>query len=197
MRDLIVIEGLIGAGKTSLAKMVAKESAVSLALEPFESNPFLEPFFMQGQKGWQLETRFLIDRAMQLQGLLNANSVRPILTDYHPAKSLLFARLHLADNEYRHLSRMYASLFSQIPEPNHIFYLDTEIEVLEKNIESRGRLFESGITTSFLETLQSYYKEELVKWGDNATSITVQNPTDKLFKEITQQIADFIRKGGN
>lgn len=159
-QKFIVIEGNIGAGKTTLSKMLAKEYDATLVLENFADNPFLPKFYAEPEKyAFQLETSFLIDRYDQLKKYLHTPDIFKdfLFSDYFFSKSLIFAKNTLKDDEFNLYRKMFWLIYKNVPKPDLYVYLHLPIDKLMKNIEKRGRDYEKYITAQYLETIQNAY----------------------------------------
>ncbi len=158
----LVIEGNIGAGKTTLAKMLASEFNAKLVLEQFADNPFLPKFYNDPQRySFPLELSFLAERYKQLNNELRAGSLfQPMLiADYFFMKSLIFAQNTLATDEYNLYRQIFEIIYSSIPKPDLYVFLHLPVPLLLKNIEKRGRDYEKTITGEYLEKIQQGYFE--------------------------------------
>jgi len=155
--NFIVIEGNIGAGKTSLAHMLSKDLGAAIILEQFADNKYLEKFYKEPAKYvFQLETSFLIDRFNQLKNnFLLAEG--PFVADYFFAKSMIFAMNNLKGEEMARFKEEYDKLALQIPQPDLVIYLKNTVPNLQKNIKCRGRQFESNIENEYLENISKQY----------------------------------------
>ncbi len=158
--DYIAIEGNIGAGKTSLAKMIAEEYNARLILERFADNSFLPKFYKDPDKyAFPLEMSFLADRYQQLKDELSRSDMFKsfIIADYFIDKSLIFARKTLQNDEFLLYSRLFGIINSALPKPDLILYLYNNVKQLKENILTRGRDYEKEIEYSYLEKIQSGY----------------------------------------
>ncbi len=156
----ITIEGNIGAGKTSLATMLAKQFDAQLVLEQFADNPFLPLFYETPQRyGFPLELFFMAERFQQLKETTgNSQLFRPnVIADYLFIKSLLFARINLNEEEYKLYQRLFHYIYTTLPEPELLVYLHCEVPQLLKNIEKRGRSYEKNIGSDYLQSIQDTY----------------------------------------
>lgn len=156
----IVIEGNIGAGKTTLAKRFAEEYNAKLVLEQFSDNPFLPKFYNDPQRySFPLELSFLAERYKQLNSELRTASLfQPlIIADYFFMKSLIFAQSTLATDEYNLYRQIFEIIYNSIPKPDLYVYLHLPVNRLISNIKKRGRQYEQSITPEYLETIQSGY----------------------------------------
>ncbi len=160
--NFIAIEGNIGAGKTSLAKMIAKDRNAKLILERFEDNSFLPKFYEQpDQYAFPLEMSFLADRYNQLKESLSQVELFSsfILSDYFIDKSLIFSRKTLKEDEYALYSRLFKIITSSLPKPELLVYLYLRPEHLKANILKRAREYEKNIELSYLDNIQKSYFE--------------------------------------
>lgn len=162
--EYIAIEGNIGAGKTTLASMLAKDWNATLMLEQFDENPFLPLFYQHPEKySFPLELSFLGERFEQLKKtLVPSDMFHPmVVSDYYILKSLLFARINLAEAEYNLFHRLFYLIFDSFPKPDKLVYLNTSIADLQQNIRKRGRHYEQDIKDDYLEKLQESYMQAL------------------------------------
>jgi deoxyadenosine/deoxycytidine kinase len=158
----IVIEGNIGAGKTSLATMIANDFNAKMIPEDFAENPFLPLFYKNPDKySFPLELSFLADRYQQLNNELRIGDLfKPfIVADYYFTKSLIFAGNTLTDEEFRLYRRIFNIIYDSLPKPDLYVYLYCDIDGLIKNIRKRGRSYEQEIKPEYLESIQNAYFE--------------------------------------
>ncbi len=154
----IVIEGNIGAGKTSLAQKLANDAGALLVLEEFAENTFLPQFYKDPLKyAFPLELSFLAARFNQLKQQFHDSGKQLIISDYHIRKSLLFAQTNLENEELALYQSFYDIVTAQLPEPDLVIYLDKGISKLKSNIRTRGREFENNISETYLSNLQNAY----------------------------------------
>jgi deoxyadenosine/deoxycytidine kinase len=158
--NYVVIEGNIGAGKTTLAEKIANQFNAHLILEHFEDNPFLPKFYSEPDKySFPLELSFLASRYKQLkeelipQDLFKAFSI----ADYYFMKSLVFAASTLNGDEYNLYRQIFYIIYASLPKPDIYVYLHLSPEKLLKNIEKRGRSYEKTISIEYLQKIQDSY----------------------------------------
>ncbi len=158
----VVIEGNIGAGKTSFVQQITQEFDAKSVYEEFADNPFLAKFYKNPERySLQLELSFLIDRFKQLQRELSSRDVfhSLIVSDYYFSKSLIFSKNTLSGDEYRLYRRIYFSIYSNLPKPDLYVYLHKNTDNLLQNIKKRGRSYEKDINAEYLANIQSGYFE--------------------------------------
>ncbi len=158
--NFIVIEGNIGAGKTSLSKMISEEYNAKLILEQFAENPFLPKFYKDPEKySFQLETSFLIERYSQLKSdLQNLDLFKSFLvSDYFFSKSMIFAKNTLKGDEYQLYRKIFNVIYSSLPKPDLYVYLHVSVDKLMENIKKRGREYEQEIKSDYLSKIQKGY----------------------------------------
>lgn len=156
----IVIEGNIGAGKTSLATMIANRFNARVLLEKFADNPFLPRFYKDPARySFPLELSFLAERYMQMKEEMGSLEIFTPFTvaDYYFSKSLIFASATLQDEEYKLYRQLFHIILNSLPRPDLYVYLHTDTDRLMKNIKSRGRDYEKGITPEYLNSIQAAY----------------------------------------
>ena len=158
--NYVVIEGNIGAGKTTLASKIAEEFNARLILERFADNPFLPKFYEDPDKySFPLELSFLADRYKQLKEELVSQDLFKNFTiaDYYFMKSLVFAATTLKGDEYNLYRQIFYIIYSSIPKPDIYVYLHLNSDRLIDNISKRGRSFEKSISKEYLEKIQESY----------------------------------------
>ncbi len=158
--NYVVIEGNIGAGKTTLAGKIAEQFDAHLILERFDDNPFLPKFYNEPEKySFPLELSFLASRYKQLkeelvpQDLFKSFSI----ADYYFMKSLVFAASTLTGDEYNLYRQIFYIIYGSLPKPDIYVYLHLTPERLLGNIERRGRTYEKSITREYLQKIQNSY----------------------------------------
>jgi deoxyadenosine/deoxycytidine kinase len=155
----VVIEGPIGAGKTSLARRIAQRFGAHTLLEQPEANPFLERFYRDRAR-FALPTQlfFLFQRVQQLGDLRQQDLFRTVVVaDFLLEKDPLFARLTLADDELKLYEQLLAQLRPQAPIPDLVIYLQAPVDRLIERVTRRGNPIEAGITESYLQSLAESY----------------------------------------
>ncbi|HPD95556.1 MAG: deoxynucleoside kinase [Bacteroidales bacterium] len=160
MMQYLVIEGNIGAGKTTLATMLANELNAKLTLEQFSDNPFLPKFYQNPERySFPLELSFLAERYRQLNVDLRSTSLFHNITiaDYFFMKSLIFAQNTLTGDELQLYKQLFNIIYSSLPKPDLYVYLHLPTEKLLKNIEKRGREYEKTITADYLNSISLGY----------------------------------------
>lgn len=158
----IVIEGNIGAGKTTLSKMFAKHFNAKLILEHFADNPFLPKFYKEPNVySFQLELSFLADRYQQLNRELTSHDLfkKYTIADYYFMKSLIFAQATLKEDEYNLYRKIFNIIYQSVPNPDIYVYLHMDVDKLMENIKRRGRDYEQYITKDYLYLIQKGYFE--------------------------------------
>jgi len=164
--NYVAIEGNIGAGKTSLASLLAEQFNGKLILEQFEDNSFLPKFYREPEKyAFPLEMSFLAERYQQLREQLTKQDLFKNFTisDYLFNKSLIFAKNNLQADEFALFARIFNIINEFLPKPELLVYLYLDIPSLQKNIRQRGRSYEQEIKDSYLSDIQSGYFEHIRK----------------------------------
>jgi deoxyguanosine kinase len=179
--NYVVIEGNIGAGKTTLARKIADQFNARLILERFADNPFLPRFYEDpGKYAFPLELSFLADRYKQLQGELVSQDLFKSFTvaDYYFMKSLVFAASTLTGDEYNLYRQIFYIIYSSLPKPDIYVYLHLNPEKLILNIEKRGRNFEQSISKEYLKKIEESYFSFFRQNPDNRYLILDINNVD-------------------
>ena len=180
-KNFIVIEGNIGAGKTSLTKKIAEEYNAKIVLEQFAENPFLPKFYKEPDKySFQLETSFLIDRYNQLEKeLKNYDLFKAFLiSDYYFSKSLIFAKNTLQDDDYQLYRKIFNIIYTSLPKPDIYVYLHVRTSKLIENIQKRGRSYEQEINQNYLNKIQKAYFDYFKQQQDFSFLIIDTNNID-------------------
>ncbi|PZX61898.1 deoxynucleoside kinase [Hydrotalea sandarakina] len=174
----ITIEGNIGAGKTTLAHLLAKHYNARIILEAFADNPFLEKFYADPEKfAFPLELFFMAERFKQLKNMLHTNDLFSSITisDYLFSKCLLFAKVNLPDEEFRLYQKLFDIMQQQIAFPDILIYLHAPVQKLQQNIKKRQRSYEQNIPDSYLFNLQETYTQYIKQHNIKTLFIDVSN----------------------
>jgi deoxyadenosine/deoxycytidine kinase len=194
--NFLVIEGNIGAGKTSLAQKISEEYNAKMILEQFAENPFLPKFYKEPEKySFQLELSFLVDRFQQLKTELSEHDLFKtfFVTDYFFSKSLIFAANTLADDEFKLYRKIFNTIYTSLPKPDLYVYLYVTPEKSIENIKKRGRNYEQEIEIDYLEKIQNAYFEYFKQYQNEYKFLIidtnnidfVNNPEDyKKIKDV-------------
>ena len=164
----IVVEGPIGAGKTSLARQLADHLSADMLLEQPEDNPFLPRFYDDMQR-FALPTQltFLFQRVDQLRGLTQVDMFRsPVVSDFLLDKDPLFARINLSDDEYALYDKVYRHLKPQTPTPDLVIYLQAPVDTLLERVRMRGVSFEQSIPDEYLARLADAYARYFYQYDE-------------------------------
>lgn len=198
--NYIAFEGNIGAGKTTLTTKIAEDFNAKTVLERFADNPFLPKFYEdQNRYAFPLEMSFLADRYKQLSDDLAQFDLFKdfIVADYHIFKSLIFAKITLAEDEYRLYRTLFDIVYREMPKPDLYVYLYQNTERLLENIKKRGRSYEQNIPASYLDKINSGYLDYIKSQTDMNVLIIdvsdrdfVKNQEDYLYilDEIQRKI---------
>jgi deoxyadenosine/deoxycytidine kinase len=193
----IVVEGPIGVGKTSLAKMLAIEFQARMVFERVEDNPFLPKFYKSRETyAFQNQTFFLLNRYQQQmelaqQDLFNQNTV----ADYLFAKDQIFATLTLSPEELNLYQQIYALLNTRVPKPDLVVYLQARPEVLYKRVKKRDKKFERGVTFEYLSEVSQAYNQFFFHYDE--TPLLVINTSEIDFVSSSEHLADLIKEINN
>jgi len=162
--NYLVIEGNIGAGKTSLATLLSQKLSTRLVLEQFADNPFLPEFYRNPDKyAFSLELSFVAERYQQLKDVLSQPDLfRPkVIADYYLLKSLIFARVNLPEIEFSLFEKLFRIVYDSLPKPDAMIFLHSDVDRLRQNIRKRGREYEQGIEAAYLENIGQSYVDAL------------------------------------
>mgnify|MGYP005838663425 CR=1 FL=1 len=197
----IAIEGGIGVGKTTLARLIQKDFNAELLLEVFEENPFLSDFYADREKyAFQTQIYFLLSRYQQQHRMIEEIIGRaPLISDYTFAKDRLFAHLNLRGDELALYEQIHAILAARIPSPNLVVFLRADTDVLMERIAFRDRPYERDMDRDYIDSLRQAY-ERFFSIYDQAPVLTidtneinfVRNPQD--LRTIVGQIRAALEK---
>ncbi len=198
----IAIEGNIGAGKTTLASMIARDFNAKLILERFKDNPFLPQFYKDKTRyAFALEMSFLADRYQQLLDDLGQHDLFKdfMISDYDSHKSLIFAQITLNNDEFALYKKLHGIMYREIVKPGLYVYLYQNTERLLDNIKKRGRAYEQDISQEYLTQIGAGYlkyiktkREGNVKIIDVTALDFVNNRRD--YVKVLSQMAKIISK---
>jgi len=200
--NYITIEGNIGAGKTSLARMISRDFNAKLILERFADNPFLPKFYEDKKRyAFPLEMSFLADRYQQISDDLSQLDLFKdfIVSDYDIFKSLIFSKITLQEDEFKLYRKLFYLMYKDIAKPDMYIYLHQNTERLQENIKQRGRDYEQNIDNAYLEQINAGYlgflksQPELnIKIIDISNLDFIKNRSDYL--KILDELCSFSDK---
>jgi deoxyguanosine kinase len=191
----IAIEGPIGVGKSSLAKMLAEEFEGRLLLEDVEENPFLKKFYEAREKhAFQAQVFFLLSRYRQQREFLQQDLFQQTtVSDYLFDKDRIFATINLSDDEFALYDQVYALLDHRVARPDLVIYLQAGAKTLQERIKRRGKDYERGIEARYLERLCEAYNNYFFYYSaspllvintDGIDFIKSRGDFDELVKEV-------------
>jgi deoxyadenosine/deoxycytidine kinase len=185
----VAFEGVIGAGKTTLATMLAEElgRGAQLVLEDFQGNSFLEDFYSDRER-WALpmQLEFLASRYEQTSRL-NLSQSTVVVSDYSFEKDALFASLLLSGREMDLYGRIASTLTGICPRPDLIVYLEVDTSVLLARIRQRNRSYEASISAEYLESLGRAYRSHLSTLPDSNV-LLIENTENLTSVEIRSKV---------
>jgi deoxyadenosine/deoxycytidine kinase len=190
----IAIEGAIGVGKTSLAKILANQFGWRLVQEEVGHNPFLERFYENPRKfAFQTQLFFLLSRYRQQRELAQGNLFeKGVVSDYVLAKDKIFALINLEDDEISLYDSIYRLLVPTVPRPDLVIYLQARSEVLLSRVRKRGVEYERNISLDYLKTLSDAYNEYFFHY--NETPLLVVNTSEIDFVESPRDLEHLVRE---
>jgi len=194
----IAIEGVIGAGKTTIAQYLAHHFSSKLLLEEFEENPFLVNFYEEKDKySFPLELSFLASRYHQVKNEIEKRDLFQdrIVSDFVLYKSLVFASINLKGDELDLYRKLFHIMFQQIPVPDLTLFIYQNVPTLKKNIQQRGRAYEINISDSYLEQLNENYLAYFKQLTHHRIVIIDGNDYDIIHHpEKKQKLVELIRQ---
>ena len=187
----VAIEGVIGVGKTSLARLLQPSFDSCLLLEVFEENPFLSSFYQDRSRyAFQTQMFFLLSRYHQqrrsVQDMISAS--KPLFSDYTFDKDALFARINLAGDELEMYYRVHEALAEKIPAPDLVVYLRAATETLMNRITLRDRSYERSMERDYIHTLNIAYDEYFLD-PNRQKSVMVVDSNDLDFVHRAEDLA--------
>jgi deoxyguanosine kinase len=190
----VAIEGVIGVGKTTLARLLQPAFQAALVLEVFEENPFLSDFYADRQRyAFQTQIFFLLSRYYQQRRSVPEilKQGEPLITDYTFAKDALFARINLNGDELEMYYRVHDALAEKIPLPNLIVYLRADTDVLMQRIASRDRHYERNMERNYIDQLNKAYDSFFIEnQARNVTGTVTVLPLDTNELDYIRRVED-------
>jgi len=190
----IAIEGPIGVGKSSLAKLLSQKFDSRLVREEVANNPFLERFYDNPRKfAFQTQLFFLLSRYRQQRELAQGDLFQEkVVCDYIMAKDKIFALINLEDDEVMLYESIYKLLVPTLAKPDLVIYLQARPEVLLSRVRKRGIAYERGISMDYLKTLSDAYNEYFFHY--NETPLLIVNTSEINFVESTRDLEHLVRE---
>ena len=195
----IAIEGTIGVGKSSLAKILGEHLNAKLILEEFEDNPFLTDFYKNSERyAFQTQLFFLLSRYRQQQLLQQTDLfTKTLVSDYMFVKDRLFAALNLSDKEMSLYNTVAKILEKSISVPDMVIFLQSDTDRLMQNIKIRGREYEKMIDWKYIDALNQMYNEYFFRYDSSPLLIINTNDIDFVNNNNDlEKILEFIRTPG-
>jgi deoxyadenosine/deoxycytidine kinase len=190
----VAIEGVIGAGKTTLARRLAETFGGRVVLERFEENPFLERFYMDRPR-WAFQTQlsFLASRFRQQQSLGGRDLFHDVvISDYSFDKDRIFGRLNMDGDELNLYETMFSIMQPTVPRPDLIVYLQSTTDRLMENIGRRGRPYEADMDPEYIESLNRAYNQYFFHY--TATPLLIVNATNIDFVKHSNDLDELVRQ---
>ncbi len=196
-KKYIVVEGPIGVGKTSLAKILAAEFQARCVFEKVEDNPFLSKFYEDREThAFQNQLFFLLSRYQQQRELSQQELfIQNTVSDYLFAKDKIFATLTLSSEELNLYQQIYQLLDTRVPRPDLVVYLQARPEVLYKRIKKRDKSYEKSITPDYLEEVAQAYNRFFFHYDESP--LLVVNTSEIDFVASSKDLADLIKEINN
>jgi deoxyguanosine kinase len=198
----IAIEGVIGVGKTTLARMLAPDFGGDTLLEVFEENPFLDDFYAdRARYAFQTQIFFLLSRyRQQHQAVPNALQRGPLFSDYTFAKDSLFAHLNLNGDELTVYEKLHIALAEKIPTPDLLIYLRADLDTLMARIATRDRPYERGMDRDYIESLRLAYEGFFTAYTASAVLVIDTNHLNivadpKAYLDVRERIRSVLGQG--
>ena len=192
--SFIVVEGVIGAGKTSLAKKIKERLNSKLILEQFDVNPFLERFYVDRSRyAFQTQMFFLVNRYKQQEELLQEELfTEHIVSDYLFEKDRIFAYLNLSGEELKLYEGLYPLLARNLRKPDLVVFLQSSVDKLMYNIKKRHRKIERALTISYIEELSEAYNHFFFRY--NTTPLLIVNSSEIDFVNVEEDFEELFKQ---
>ncbi|RKY45220.1 MAG: deoxynucleoside kinase [Candidatus Neomarinimicrobiota bacterium] len=189
----IAIEGVIGVGKTSLAKILSEELSAKIVLERFEENPFLEDFYVDPERyAFQTQMFFLLSRYRQQMEFKQFDLFsKLVVSDYMFQKDKLFASINLNEREFELYNSVYKLLERDVLKPDLVIFLQASVDRLMHNIRKRGRSYEKYIQREYIESLVHVYNEFFFFYKDSP--LLIINTEEMDFVNNKDDLNDILK----
>lgn len=189
----IVVEGPIGAGKTTLARFLADELNCRSLLEQADDNPFLKKFYEEpGAYAFQAQLFFLLSRYRQQQRLVQQDLLKGMVADYLFAKDQIFAELNLEGDELALYKQLFKLLDSRLPKPDLVVYLQARADILMERLRKRDREYERHITAEYLERVAEAYREHFYNYDETPLLVVESSEIDIV--QSSEEFAGLVRE---
>lgn len=190
----LAVEGVIGVGKTTLARLLSEALNARLVLEVVEENPFLKEFYRDMRRhAFQTQVFFLLSRYQQQMELMQPDLFTPrVVSDYIFQKDRVFANLNLSDNELTLYDRLFPLLERDVPTPDLVIYLQASHEVVMERIARRGRDYERAMPPEYIAALNEAYNYFFFHYASAPLLIVNTNSTD--FVNDPSAVADLLKR---
>lgn len=190
----IAIEGVIGAGKTSLAKLIAEKVDGKILLEQSESNPYLEDFYRDPQRyAFQTQLFFLVSRYRQLLNLPQQDLFHSyLIADYIFAKDKIFAFLNLEKRDLVLYERVATLMAQELPKPDLVIYLQSNSDRLITNIKKRNKKYEKHMASDYIKRLNEAYNDFFFRYTE--TPLLVINTSEIDFVQNEEDLDDLLQQ---
>jgi deoxyguanosine kinase len=190
----IAIEGVIGAGKTTLARKLGETLGARVVLEQFEENPFLKDFYRDPERyAFQTQIFFLLTRYKQQRDLVQPDLFhRFLVTDYIFEKDKIFAYLNLQDEELKLYETLVNAIEHNVPTPDLVVYLQSSVPRLMQNIRHRGRTYESAMSEQYISDLNEAYNYFFFRY--KATPLLIVNSVELDFVGNDAHYEELVRE---
>lgn len=189
----IAVDGPIGVGKTTLAKMLSEDMGAKLVLEPVEENPFLADFYRNRQQNaFKTQIYFLLTRYEQQLALKHSETPSSVVCDYTIAKDSIFAKVNLSEKEESLYNTVFTLLKEKLPQPDIVIYLRADPKVIMQRIKKRGFDYERPITNAYLKELTDSYDRFFLNYTE--TPLLVVDTSKQNYIDNLEDFANLKRE---
>jgi len=177
----MVVEGVLGVGKSTLVNTLSKQIGTMALMEEYSTNPFLSKFYSdRAANAFQTQLFFLLSRHKQIKEVFNQQDMfaPQIISDYMFAKDQIFASMNLDENEMAIYNNLLPLLEKELTKPDYIVYLQANTEILLERISARDRIFERNMDENYIDTLNECYNSYFLHYTDSPLLIINTNEID-------------------
>lgn len=184
----LAVEGIVGAGKTTTAGLVGERSRLKALIERSEDHPFLEAYYRDPRR-YAIETEIMF-MLLQVHQVRDVNPAGDLISDFSPAKNLVFASTNSSGENQRFLTDLHNRLWLGLPRPDVAVFLDVPVDVCLDRVIKRGRSYEQDIELGDLTSLRSAYRNSLPILADRVETLALDGTeTPEVVAETTMRLA--------
>jgi deoxyguanosine kinase len=185
----LAIEGVVGAGKTTTGSLVAEATGLTWARERSEDHPFIADYYADPSRfGIETELAFMLLQLREIKRLDGA--VEEVVSDFAPAKNLVFARMWLSPQDLALLEALEARLWQSLPSPDRVVYLNVPSAICLERIRRRGRPYEQGLSVADLDRVRAAYEDSFAGLGREVSVLELTGSERPA--EVATRVMDLV-----